>query len=175
MFDQIIYFGEPEPKLQSLKTHFIPCQSKPTIRAMAKTASDYGSWTCIVNADIVVTDKFGEVERRLKQLECECALSGRYDIGTGMVLDQGLDIFCALPKVWRNVSLRIPKTFTLGRILWDTWTLSYFVKNYGRKCADFTPSKCVFHPHHGERVDQNIEPVDDPYLKNYFWPTTTIY
>lgn len=174
-FEEITYFNLPEVGVQSCKTRFVPCSGKPTIRNIAQVASLARSWVAIVNADIVVTEKIIGVEHRLKEQECKCFISRRYDTKTGMILDEGLDIFGAVPEVWRAVALRVPKELTLGRILWDTWMLSYFVANYGRKCADISPAKCIFHPQHAERRDQNIDPIDDKYLKQWYWPVTAIH
>ncbi len=175
-FNRIIYFGQATQELQSCKTEFVACEEKPTIKKMSRMAADVGDWVAIVNADIVVTEKIHQIEQRLNQLECECAISQRYDLDTGRVIDNGLDFFAAIPSVWSKLSVRIPEGFALGRIAWDSWVLGWMVANYGRKCADITPSKVCFHPRHEERVDQNWNaPTNDKYLKTFFWPTMAVY
>ncbi len=175
-FDRIVYLNDREASLESCKTEFIVCEGKPKIKELSRLASTLGSWACIVNSDIVVTEKISQVEQKLNELECECAISQRYDLQTGRVIDNGLDFFAARPHIWARLSLRIPEGFTLGRIAWDSWTLGWMVANYGRKCADITPAKVCYHPRHEDRFDQNWNaPKDDKYLKTFFWPTMAVY
>lgn len=177
VFDRVVYFGEPCDELYSCKTEFISTDvGKPSIKRLSECASQFGGWSSIINSDIIVTPKLKEVERKLNDLNCECAISKRWCTRQGSIVDNGLDFFCAVPEVWRKLAIRIPEEFTLGRIAWDQWTLSWLVSNYGRKCADVSPARICWHPPHSGREDQNWDiPKDDKYLKQFFWPTMTVY
>lgn len=176
VFERIIFFGERCSELDSCKTEFVPCDSKPSIRRMAELASRFQGWVAILNSDIITNSKLREVERKLNDLHCECAISKRWCTKQGTIIDNGLDFFCAVPEVWKRLASRIPEEFTLGRIAWDQYVLGFFCKNYGRKCADLSPAKICWHPPHGGREDQNWDiPVEDKLLKTFFWPTITVY
>lgn len=174
-FDHIYYFGDPAEEVRSLKTTFIPSKGRPTIRSLVHLGSTLGVWGAIINADIVISPKIREVEWRLSQLQCECGLSRRYDQESQTVIDNGLDFFCATPKAWSAVAKVIPEEFRIGQILWDTWLLGYFSREFRHKCADLTRAKFVFHPKHGDREDQNLaNPPRDKYLNSFAWPQVSI-
>lgn len=172
VFERIVYFGDSCDALESCKTEFVPTSGKPSIRRLAIHAHLFGTWSAIINSDIIVSEKLKEVERKLNDLHCECAISKRWCTKQGTIIDNGLDFFCAVPEVWKRLAIRIPEEFTLGRIAWDQWTLGWMVANYGRKCADVSPASICWHPPHSGREDQNWDiPTDDKYLKQFFWPT----
>ena len=69
------------------------------------------------------------------------------------------------------VACNIPKEFTLGRILFDTWLLSFFTAHWWEFCFDISPSKLIYHPVHEERVDQAMTVNgENEYLKKVRWP-----
>jgi hypothetical protein len=176
-FERVIYLGTPCPELSGILSEFIPTEGKPSIKRICQIASSTGVWTAIINADIVVVPKLKQVELSMNHKGVECGVSERFDLDSGFKIDQGLDMFVAKPNVWSQAALRVPDDFTLGRTLWDNWMLGFMCVNFGRKCADFTPTKCVYHPKHEDRIDQNWESPsrEDKYATTHYWPTTTIW
>lgn len=181
VFDKIVYFNRHESELAAPKTRFIEgSMSPPRIWDMVETANQIHGWSCIINADIVVDPKFKLVEDKLNEVGAACAFSLRFPFTpeTGQrsrgTMDLGLDVFCAVKEAWSNLLTRIPKAFRLGHAQWDTFVLQYFARNYPGRCYDFTPSHCIFHPIHGNRKDQSIPAIDDPYLKDFIWPDGVI-
>lgn len=174
-FDRIILFGEPCSVLSSCLSQFVSCVGKPSIKAMASVAAGFEGWSCIVNADIVIDGpKLREVQWKLHNRRCVCALSRRWDAQDQMIIDSGLDWFAARGEVWAHVARVIPESFCLGRILYDTWLCSFFSVEYRAKCGDCSRERFVWHPRHGERTDQNFDaPTNDTYLKQPSWPTVS--
>ena len=183
VFSFIVYFNKPEEQISGANTAFIASAPFPTIQEMAEFCAQQSEWCCIVNADILVMPQFKAVERRLIEKEALCATSRRYQFdpekGIGhscTVVDMGMDIFCAVPELWKDIAKEIPAQFRIGHCLWDTWTLGFFeVKGRGNH-YDFTPSKCIYHPIHGHRepthhIDSKIR---DKYLANANWPNRKI-
>lgn len=185
IFDQIIYFNDAEPRMAaSNKVMFLPTTGKPSIKKIVKFASGLNDWSAIVNADIVIPSNFRRVEDALRGRPAACAISRRYTLTpdgdtTAAQLapgDNGLDFFAATPAVWKLAAEKIPDGFCLGRIVWDTWMLNFFMGEFGNHCYDVTPARVVFHPQHEDRTDQNWDfPKTDPYLtKHGFWPFHSI-
>lgn len=177
VFDRVIYLGEPCSELSSILTEFVPAGERPSIKTMCKLAASMGTWTAIINADIVVTPKLKSLECSMNGKGVVCGISGRYDLDSGFKIDQGLDFFVAIPNVWQQVTSRIPIDFRIGFGQWDNWMLNYLSLNYGRRCADLTPSRVIYHPKHEDRLDPNwkSEALKDKYTTTHNWPETTIY
>lgn len=180
-FSAVVYFGKFEKRLSGARTSFIPRTGLPTAKEMMRFAGGFKTaWPCIVNADIVVAPKFRKVEDELFRRKFKCAFSLRWQKNPQAptfperVTDMGLDLFCATPDVWDQTADACPHEFRIGKILWDTWLLQYWAAHFLKDCYDFTPSRCVFHPIHGNRKDQGIEPPNDPYLKKAIWPANII-
>lgn len=174
-FDRIILFGQECPQLSSIKTEFVSSSGKPSIKELAQCAQSLDGWSAIINADIVVA-KIPEVEWKLNRHQCVCAMSHRYDLKSGMMLDNGLDFFAAKPQVWSALAKKVPSEMCLGRCLWDTWTMTWMAHEYGSGFADVTGMRFIFHPAHGDRLDQNWNaPNEDFYLRNCKLPTTLLY
>lgn len=182
VFDKIVYFGAPDPRLASAKTQFVEHgDTFPPIAVLMVRCSIEPDWACIVNSDIVVSRDFLDVEEELFQRKAQCAFSLRWQKDRQAptfpphVTDMGLDIFCAKASVWEATARAVPMQFRLGKILWDTWLLQYWAHHYLPDCYDFTPSKVIFHPLHEHRKDQSMTaPVSDPYLKMAVWPANLI-
>ena len=156
-FEHTIYFGEHDPKLDSPTTTFVPSEDWPHIITMVELLANLPVWGCLVNSDIVVSPDFGRVERALREQSMECAVSRRYEfdpinpVKPKAVVDNGLDIFCAIPEVWGHCAREIPKAFRIGHQRWDTWMIGFMNHHYGMKFRDFTRFKVIFHPKHDGR------------------------
>lgn len=174
-FDKIIYVN-PSPVAQCGKANYVdPEGERPTIKQLAELASKETGWVAILNADIFILPKMELLEKMLYKVGAACGVSRRWDPIQGRVIDGGLDFFCALPHVWGTVAERIPKEFTIGRIVWDTWMLNYMAKMYSGVFYDLTPWAFVYHPKHEGREDQNWDwPRDDKFLKTNHWPKFTL-
>lgn len=171
-FDKIFYFNRSENQLSGI---FLIQEGRPAIKSMALFASKLSGWSCIVNADIQVSEKIKQAEIKLNEKNAKCAISRRFQIPENKIMDGGLDFFAATPKVWGAVSKAIDEKFCLGRIVWDTWMLNFFVTEFNDSCYDITATRCIFHPKHGDRQDQNFDyPKNDPYLLKSRWPILKI-
>jgi hypothetical protein len=179
VFSQIAYFGKSDTRLCNGRVCFVTnFDDPPKARDMMAVAATDPGWSCIINADIVVDPRFAALEAALDAKGAVCAFSLRYQFKHGQapsyarVEDMGLDIFCAKQEVWANAAKHVPPSFRIGKIMWDTWTLQFFARNYGDRCYDFTASRLIFHPQHGGRKNQNMDRPDDPMLKGEFvWPS----
>jgi hypothetical protein len=176
---QIFYFNQPDARLRSKKTAFLPTKGKPSIKAMTAFCGGLNDWSAIVNADIVIPLNFRRVEEQLRGRGGACAICRRYTLppdgnpAKAVLLntDRGLDLLAAAPNVWKAASERIPPEFCMGRIVWDNWMVNFFMSEFGNHCYDLTPSKVCLHPQHEGRVDQNWRfPMDNPMLKKNNWP-----
>jgi hypothetical protein len=177
-FEDIVYFGEPEPELESKKTEFIRSEQFPRIRALADYLAMPGyRFGAIVNADIVIGPNFPKVEAELIARNAKAGISRRFqfnDPATPFVADMvdlGLDFFFAIPAMWRMISLQIPEQFRMGHCLWDTWVMAFMSHWAGTDCYDLTPQRFVFHPNHGNRKTQyTIDTEPDKTLTRLTWP-----
>lgn len=177
-FNRIIYFNDVEISLLSPQTGFTGHGTRPNILEMAAYAATFDeSWVAIINADIVVSGSIEQFEQRLDEEAVWCGISRRlqFDPATGLrngkLVDLGLDFFFARPSIWALVSSEIPEQFVIGKQLWDTWVLSFFLVHSGQKCVDATPCGLVWHPKHNSRGDFAMEPPPgDTYLDRVSWP-----
>lgn len=157
-FDTIVYFNEPNRYLDKGPTIFVESENYPRIQHLAKTCSEQSDWCALVNADIVIGDRFRLVERRLKRSTNACAgVSWRWTFDPGFgtsraeVNDFGLDFFCAAPDMWARASVLVHPHVRIGCQSWDTQMLSFFATYAMHGFYDLTPARVVFHPVHGNR------------------------
>lgn len=172
VFTAIYYFGKPEDALTGPRTTFISSESKwASIAAMMLWAAQERQLVAIINADIVVTPKLSTVEWQMEKKEINAATSKRYQVqsqfmavsedgsapaivdnyGDPKITDKGLDIFIARPWLWKTLAKQCPPGYRIGHCEWDTWCLGMLMRFTHRKMADFTESKCIFHPIHEGR------------------------
>lgn len=173
VFDHIIYFAPcVQPELLSSKTRFILTEDFPQIQRMVAECGKQTDWSCIINADIQVGPRLLEVERGLKERHAQSAISCRYQLPEKNLADMGLDWFAAAPDLWNLIAKRVPQSFRIGHILWDTWMLAAFMKiGNPMRCYDVTGSKFIFHPQHEERFRPYpaIQPTDG-LINGMKWP-----
>lgn len=172
-FERIIYVGKSCPELSSILSEFVPGEDRPSIQHLCKIAASVGTWAALVNSDIVISPKLKEVEARMNAQGLKCALSQRHDLDSGFVIDQGLDFFVGVPEVWKAAAEQIPRDFRISFGQWDNWMLGHFVCGYGRKCADITREKIVYHPKHEDRLGPNWESpaLQHRYCVQHYWPS----
>lgn len=159
VFTEVFYFNDKESGFRGLDTGIIiPTEDFPLLKWIAIFASQQADWCAILNADIVIGEKFPAVEEKLKK-RFTAATSWRYqfDPEKGIASaeakpsDMGLDFFCATPDVWRRVAEECPEDLRIGCQQWDTWLLSFFATFECESYADITPARVVFHPRHENR------------------------
>jgi len=162
VFDGIVYFNTYEPRLASGITTFTHAEDFPTIREIAEFCGAMTGWSCIVNADIIVTDAISAAEVKLNIRNALSASSLRlnFDVDRGLKsgrqTDLGLDIFIARPGIWREAARVVPEELRLGHGLWDTWMTGFLIT--AGAYYDLTPLKCVYHPNHEDRNRPHIIP-----------------
>lgn len=182
VFDEITWFNDFEIRMAPTadKPLIIWTKQKPLIRSMAKVASYSRDWAALVNADIVILDRFNKVQKMLDDGKAVCAISRRWQFlpdnmaEKPAVVDEGLDFFCARREVWREVADAVPEKFEMGKVLWDSWLLQFFMWHFGEDCYDITNARCILHPKHGGRKDQGIAKPDDFLISQFQWPAKTI-
>lgn len=175
-FDHICYVGSYCEELSSILTEFVPGEDRPSIKHLCQLASQMGTWTALINADIVMSHKLKEVERRMDQQGIKCAVSHRFDLESGFIMDQGLDFFCGTQEVWKIVYGMIPSDFRIGFGAWDNLMIGAFVCQFGRRCADITREHLIYHPKHEDRLSPNWEGkgLSHKYVKQHYWPATIL-
>lgn len=151
---EIVYFGKPEPELGGVTTRFLPCEEWPKIAFMAEWAATYKEPAAIVNSDIVLEEPVARVFDIVKRTHIGAATSRRFDLETRKLNpeDHGRDIFICKPKIWKMVAKEIPDVCRIGHQCWDGWFVGFLRKRIGKRFADFTQLRAVFHPTHGERL-----------------------
>lgn len=161
-FSAIYYFGNYEQGLNHDKVLFAKSSGYPTIKEMAEFASHCAcEYVAMINADIVIGPRIGEVEKKLNELSLPAAVSYRHefdpadpkwmDSAERKLNDRGMDIFVAKPEIWRMVAKRIPEYLRIGHNRWDSWVCGFFCEHLGYGFRHFTDYRCVFHPKHGGR------------------------
>lgn len=166
-FNSIVYFNEFNPLLACPKTFFIEAEPFPLIRVLADFAANQLEWSAIINADIVIGNRWPVYERKLmRSLNACSAISYRYEfdpvrgLESGEVVDNGLDFFCANPAIWRQASTLIHPDLRIGCQSWDTQMLSFFCTYALHGFYDMTPARQVFHPKHDGRAYGPCVPPD---------------
>lgn len=177
-FSAIWYFNDsPEPELASDKTRMKLTDDWPRIADLVSFAAVQTEWTCLINADIVISPNLFHVERELDRLKAQSAISRRWQLPENRVLDMGLDWFAATPELWQAIYPHVPKSFRIGHILWDTWMLSAFTGiGDPRRSYDITACRTIFHPKHEDRDRPFSDKINDkvslnPVIK---WPKPLI-
>ena len=160
-FDNITYLGPRQQSLQARGVRFINSEPFPRIRDMASVCAEQHGWSVIINADIVVSPKLPMVEMALDRRRATCALSQRYEfrgenLDLAVVLDCGIDFFAAVQPVWQRCAKEFPDWLRIGSPEWDSVMLAFFQTDYLQTCYDLTPSRLIFHPHHGDRKHQAV-------------------
>jgi hypothetical protein len=169
-FDKVVYFGTHDDELSLGNSKFFYSEDFPTIFKMAHLCSLLPGWSCIVNADIVLLpETFRAVELELGRKQAASAMSLRFDYDPRdpnrkiRNYDQGIDIFCARQSVWKSAASKIPDSYRIGHPTWDNWMMGFF-NIEGKPCYEFTGSRCVLHPKHGDRrAPHPIDATKDVY------------
>lgn len=177
VFDEILYFGSPEPDLTCPGTEFVDAgEDFPTISTIAWSASFSGTGACLINADIVVSRHLKNALKEVEQRGGLAATSKRYEfigenVESGQVVDHGIDFFWSQPELWRDVARNVPKHYRIGHSSWDTWVMSYFNTTLHKRFYDITRRRCIYHPKHGNRKRAyEIKSVDDKFTLNPGFP-----
>lgn len=179
-FDYSVYFGDPDIGLDNARTAFVASEPFPTIRTLAEFCAQQPGWSAIINADIFLGTNFRHMTEHYISQGYISAISARhqftYHPGQApenyRIEDYGMDIFAAEQNVWRMVCVEIPSFFRIGRILWDTWMIGFFIVHCGAKLADLSPWQAVFHPRHEVSPQRNAVPLkySDKYTAKARWP-----
>lgn len=160
VFDSIYFFGPLESELMFPKVNFIATnedgrigqENFPTIKQLFSFMANQGSnLVAIINADIRVTPKLKGVEAHMQSRNLQAACSYRWQGDPPAIIDKGMDIFVARTWLWKILAREIPNDYRLGHCEWDTWVLGQLMRHTHWKMADFTPSRCIFHPIHDGR------------------------
>lgn len=154
IFDEIIYFNRPEPRLETKRTFFIGDDTHPAIREVCHVAGMQTDWACIVNADILVCDNLLRVLPVARARKAWALVSYRWQPagnGTYKVTDNGLDFFAALPPIWKQAEKACPERLWLGHQQWDTWMIGFLNSVAPQHFFDITRWQAVYHPQHGGR------------------------
>ena len=180
IFSQVFYFGSYEESLCKPNVLFAKSEPWPKIKMMADMATHFKEPVAIINADIVVTPVLLEVEKKMIDLSVPALTSYRYEFeGDNMdgairhKHDRGMDIFIAMPDIWKMVSKRIPDYLRMGHQTWDSWVCGFFCANLGFGFRQFTDYRCVFHPRHEGRLHPHSAEIksDDEYFTRAHVPS----
>lgn len=185
VFSRVIYVGKwIEPELDThisadkwSTTTWAHSEDFPTISELVALATKQTEWSCLINADIVVSTNIIYVERELNRLKAQSAISRRWQLPENRVVDMGLDWFAATPELWQAIYPHVPKNFRIGHILWDTWMLSAFTGiGDPRRSYDITACRTIFHPKHEDRDRPFSDKINDKVSLNPIikWPKPMI-
>lgn len=185
VFSKVIYVGpwiEPDLDRHHSKdglstTTWAGQEDFPKISELVALAANQSEWTCLINADIVVSTNIIYVERELNRLKAQSAISRRWQMPENRIVDMGLDWFAATPELWQAIAPQVPPSFRIGHILWDTWMLWAFTSiGDPRGSYDITACRTIFHPKHEDRDRPFSDKINDkvslnPVIK---WPKPLI-
>lgn len=184
LFEHVYIIGQREPELEFLAgTTFLEGLDWPTIKYISILASEIGDrYVAVINSDIVVAEPLLQAERKLQELTIPCATSYRYEFdptdpdlskAVRYKIDRGMDIFVALPNVWKMVADRIPEDLRIGHNRWDSWVCGFFCHNFGFGFRQFTDYRCIFHPKHDGRIQPHLNTIkfDDEYFTRAHVPS----
>ena len=164
-FSRILYVGNHEPDLSSGKTAFYGFSGFPSLRDIASRAAAESEMVAWINADIILTDPFADVQRVVDWGGILGATSYRYQfhveqgIDTAKVTDKGLDIWITTPHFWRMIADEAPAYLGVSVTQVDTWLCGFMVYHMAYAFRHFTPYRCVFHPYHEERIRPSQPPA----------------
>jgi len=167
--DAIVYLNHPQKALASPITRFLPWEPFPYLIDAVNLCADQPEWSCIINADIVVTPNFKRIEQKLKAKKAIAASSWRWTFDPAQGIepcahdDNGIDFFAGSPGAWELLYQAMlkpsprgdedsPRHLKLGAPSWDSWCLgafSFLFSNLG--FYDLTNTKIIRHPRHGGR------------------------
>lgn len=174
-FQHIIYFNERDERMENGIVSWIDRGNWPLIFELVEMAAEMKDWSCIINSDIFVSPDFERVETKLREKGAKAAVSYRYEYNPTnpliekRVVDNGLDIFCATPDVWKHVLKEIPREFRIGHPRWDTWMIGFLNTHYFENFFDFTASRTIYHPkHEGRKFGFEIKTEDMPFEAGMF-------
>lgn len=180
-FSLIVYLNDFQPQVDNGKTIFIPSEPYPQIYKMAEIMANQREPCCIINADIIMGDRWNQVYAQLTQRKMLAAVSNRYeffpDLGLhpAHVVDCGVDFFAATPQIWSIVAGMADERLRLGVGWFDTWLMGCFSSFAMRGFWDITPSKVIFHPKHGDRkYGPGFNHLDIPMVGSAGMPSATI-
>lgn len=177
-FKDVYYFGSYEKEICHPKTIFARLEgSHPKIKTMVEMASMLDSdYVALINADIVLTEPFLEVTKKILDMALPAATSYRYEFmpdDPGWMEnalrhkeDRGMDIFIAAPPIWRQMAREMPEDLFFGHQTWDSWVCGWMCFHLGYGFRHFTDYRCVFHPKHGGRETPLSSQIksDSPYF-----------
>lgn len=178
-FGGVVYLNQPEEHLDGDKIRFVPAEAFPRIRDLLTVAAREPGWSCLINADIQVRPAiFKRIEKDLVAKGAVSAISRRWQFDPEnqfrslSLIDLGLDIFCATQPVWQECLRWVPDQFRIGHGFWDTWMLGFLNVTSRDQWYDFTKSRCILHPLHGDRhrpheIDTKFR---DKFLMNVAFP-----
>lgn len=177
VFDSIIYFNSPDPRMASPKTEFIESEDFPFMSALFMAAAMTDDITAIINADIVtmpnlrnvIANEFGRGAGAIMSFRMEFDPDNP-DYRNARQVDNGLDFFCTAPEIWQMAHKYVSSEYRISGAKWDTWLMNFLhVTLSGRFFTDITPHRCIFHPRHGEReFPFHISPIDDAFCVGGF-------
>jgi len=172
VFDAIVLFGEPDPRLATPTTHFVKCEQFPHISLLVWMASKQLAPSCILNADIVVAPNLKELLSQAWNKGVLAMTSRRLefdpkteDYFKARVVDLGADFFCARQEVWGQAYKEIPAQFRIGHNRWDNWMLNFLWHTCRRRFVDISTLGPIFHPKHGGRKQPHA--IDDSNVNFY--------
>lgn len=180
LFDRIFYFGEPEEKLETGKTFFIPFEGRfPQLKLLVALASTQEQLVAIVNADIVLNPKLLQIPRLMHEQDLLAVASRRFSFDpemgnttTARLEEKTADFFMANPIVWSEMLPHVPDNLLFGQNQWDSWVTNFFLGRLGdRRFKSITNQRCVFHPKHEDRIRVEIGPVFNHYPMYNTWPS----
>ena len=151
VFNAIFYMGNPEPRLASPKTIFVPAPNPPSVRLLIQLASLMAAPSCVINADIFLLPRAATVLRtamRRFQAATSFRLEFDQDMRKARRVDNGLDLFVAHPSVWQRCWPEMPSEFRIGQPAWDSWLNAWLREEYRMAYTDLSNHRIVFHPRH---------------------------
>lgn len=176
IFEDIFLIGSPEPDLALPNVIFIDSGEKfPTIKDMVLLLTRSKDWGCWINCDIVLTPTINKVLEDMPRCGAWAVTSQRwtfdadtFDLWRAKVEpnDFGLDIFITTGLIWNRMYPLIHPGLRKAGMMYDTWMTGYFVRTLGDSYRNFTGYRCVFHPRHeGRQQEQHnkMEWVQDQY------------
>lgn len=153
-FDKIVFFNDYEPLMDGHQVHWIkPKEKFPRMKDILTCCGEQTTPTVFCTADDYLAGHFKETILELigKGFLCGTTLRWNYDKNTlhfdkSEVCGGGLDLFYAVPSIWKQLAKEIPNEFHIACPTYDAWMSQWFEIFHGDHYCNFWKRRTMLHP-----------------------------
>ncbi len=95
-FSLIVYLNDPQREVSNHKTLFIPSEPYPRIYQIAERMAYQDEMCCLLNADIIIGERWPRVEATMKSKHALAAVSCRWEFDPARGLEPSAVVDCGI-------------------------------------------------------------------------------